>query len=303
MLPDYRPACDSGSRSGIGLLRGLLLCALLVVVPAFVPVGAAAQDAQEIPEPSETVYEIQLSDGSLFFARIAVLEEEQVVLVTTGGARVEIDRLQIRSLRPVRGSVVNDRMWIEDPSNTRLFFAATGRSLSQGEGYVGTYVVVLPFGAIGIHDRVALSAGAPVLLGEWEPVYFGPKVQFLRHENIQAAVGAFALVFQEDTYGLGYVVGTIGTSDRAFTAGLGFFFSGTDVGYARTGMLGGEVRISRRIKLMSENYFFIGKESGHAYLSGGFRFIGSRFSTEVGTVTDVEFCCLPFINFSYSFGR
>ena len=41
--------------------------------------------------------------------------------------------------------------------------------------------------------------------------------------------------------------------------------------------------------------------------SGGCRFIGERFSTDVGLAgfggDEDSFCCVPIINFSYAFGR
>ena len=70
-------------------------------------------------------------------------------------------------------------------------------------------------------------------------------------------------------------------------------------------MLGGETRVSRRIKLITENYVL--PDAVGVVLSGGIRVIGDRFNTEVavfGAHADGDGeCCLPVVNFSYSFGR
>ncbi len=70
-------------------------------------------------------------------------------------------------------------------------------------------------------------------------------------------------------------------------------------------MIGGEFRTSRHIKVISENYFLPG-EDGVLFLLG-LRFIGERFSTDLGvggfTGDGESFCCIPLINFSYAFGR
>ena len=266
---------------------------------------ARAQTPPDIPAPSDTVYEIRLADGSVVFARVAEFDQNRVVLMTVGGGRLEVDRPQIRALRPARGQAVDGEFWSEDPGATRLFFTATGRSLSQGESYIGTYVIVLPFAAVGVTDRITIAAGAPVLFGELEPFYVGPKVQVLRQPNLQASLGTLAFFFDDEVVGIAYGVGTFGDADNAVSAGLGFFYSGDEVANEPAFMFGGETRVSRRIKLITENYLL--PDAVGVILSGGIRVIGDRFNTEVGVLGaaggDEAACCVPLINFSYSFGR
>ena len=269
------------------------------------PAPAVAQEEVEALAPGEALYEIRLVDGSVFFARVTEVEGETIVLVTLGGARLEVERSQIREVRSAEGRVVEGEFWREDPNSSRLFFTATGRSLRQGEAYVGTYLVVLPFLAVGVTDRITLAAGAPVLFGQFEPFYLAPKVQLVRTSVAQVSVGVLAFFYDDERVGITYGVGTFGTPDHAVTLGLGFGFSGDDFADQPVAMIGGETRISRRIKLVTENYFLPG-ETG-LILSGGFRFIGERFSTDVGLAgfrgDGDSFCCVPLLNFSYAFGR
>ena len=292
-------------QSSMSIVRTFLFAASVLAAAALLPPAAQAQTPPDLPDPSDTLYEIRLGDGSVLFARIAELDQARVVLVTAGGARLEIDRSQIRELRPARGRVSGGEYWSEDPGATRLFFTATGRSLSQGESYIGTYVIVLPFAAVGLTDRITIAAGAPVLFGELEPFYVGPKVQVLRQPNVQASLGTLAFFFDDEVVGIAYGVGTFGDTDRALSAGLGFFYSGDEVVNEPAFMFGGEARVSRRIKLITENYVL--PEAVGVILSGGIRVIGDRFNTEVGILGaatgDETGCCVPLINFSYSFGR
>ena len=289
----------------ISYLRALVFIAPVLVASPLLPDAIRAQAAVDIPDPGETVYEIQLGDGSVLFASIVELDEEQVVLVTVSGVRLEVDRSQLREIAPARGRVQGGEFWSEDPGGTRLFFTATGRSLARGESYVGTYVVVLPFAAVGVTDRVTLAGGAPVLFGEFEPFYLAPKVQVVRTPMAQASVGTLVFLFDDEMVGVAYGVGTFGNSDRALSAGLGYFYSGDELVNEPAFMLGGETRVSRRIKLISENYV-LPDRVGYV-LSGGVRFMGDRFSTEVavfGAWSDGDGeCCLPIVNFSYAFGR
>ena len=69
-------------------------------------------------------------------------------------------------------------------------------------------------------------------------------------------------------------------------------------------MIGGETRTGRRIKLITENYFLPGEDG--LLFSVGLRFIGERFSTDLGVAGFVGGggggCCLPLIDFSYALG-
>ena len=286
-------------------VRTTLLTASVLAASVLLPAAIQAQAPPDIPPPSDTVYEVRLADGSVIIARITELDEERVVLTTPGGGRVEVDRAQVREIRPARGRMVEGELWHEDPSGTRLLFTATGRSLGKGESYVGTYVIALPFAAIGITDRISIAAGAPVLFGELEPFYLAPRVQILRTPKAQAALGTLVFFFDDDLVGIVYGVGTFGDRDKALSAGLGFFYSGDDVESEPAFMLGGEARVSRRIKLMTENYLL--PDAVGVALSGGIRVIGERFTTEIGVVAAVSdgdgACCIPLVNFSYAFGR
>ena len=227
------------------------------------------------------------------------------VPATSAVAQEEVERSQIREARPAEGRVVEGEFWREDANLSRLFFTATGRTLPKGEAYVGTYFMVLPFLAVGVTDRITLAAGAPVLFGEFEPFYVAPKVQLIKTTAAEISVGTLVFFFDDENVGITYGVGTFGTPDKALTLGLGFGFSGDDYSSRPVAMIGGETRVSRRIKLVTENYFLPG-ETGLIF-SGGFRFIGERFSTDVGLAgyagNGDDGCCIPILNFSYAFGR
>ena len=285
------------------------LFASLLLASALLPSVAQAQQVPEIPAPSDTVYEIRLGDGSLIYARIVAADGDRVEFGTVGGGRLEIDRNQIRELRPARGRVVDDEFWQEDPAATRLFFTTTGRALGRGESYLGTYVIILPFAAIGVTDRISIAGGAPVLFGRLDPFYLAPKVQVSRRPNFQASLGTLSFFFDNDVFGVAYGVATFGNTDRAFTGGIGLFYAGEDVQNEPALLLAAETRISRRVKFITENYI-LPDAVGFLY-SGGIRIIGDRFTTEIGVfgggALDAEggaaSCCFPIINFSRPFGR
>ena len=290
------------------VLRALALA--LPLLCALRPAPATAQVPERI-EVSETLVEVRLTDGSTLFGRVVAVEDERVVLETQAGARVEVDRARIRSLRPVAGRVRDGMVWEDDPHATRLFFAPTGRALRQGEGYFGVYELFFPFVTYGVTDQLTIAGGTPIIpevIGEF--AYFGPKLLLVNAPRMQLSAGVFAGFFDGGTAGVAYGVGTWGTRDDAFTAGAGWGFTTGDGGESDVASkpvipLGGETRTGRRTKLLTENYFVLG-EAG-ALLSGGVRFFGERLSADAGVGffvgSDCDgLCWLPLVNFVYSIG-
>ena len=280
----------------------VLMVALLAIAAAATP--TLAQVEVEALTAGETLYEIRLTDGSVLFARVTEVESETIVLVTSAGARLEVERSQIREARVAEGRLVEGEFWREDQNLSRLFFTATGRALDKGKAYVGTTLIVLPWVAVGVSDRVTLAAGAPLFFSEAQWFYVAPKVQLVRTPTAQISVGTLLVVIDDERVGINYGVGTFGTPDNSLTVGLGFGFAGDDFSSQPVAMIGGEALVSRRIKLITENYFLPG-ETGVLF-SGGLRIIGERFSTDLalaGGAGDGDFfCCVPLVSFSYAFG-
>ncbi|MBA2257379.1 MAG: hypothetical protein H0W18_00635, partial [Acidobacteria bacterium] len=102
-----------------------------------------------------------------------------------------------------------------------------------------------------------------------------------------------------DTAGIGYGVGTFGSSDNAITVGAGVAYAGDDRGGIL--MIGGERRVARNLKLITENYVWRG---GDGFISGGVRFIGERLSADLALAVPVglgEVIAFPVVNFVYVF--
>ncbi|HYW06014.1 MAG TPA: hypothetical protein VE913_03605 [Longimicrobium sp.] len=290
------------------MIRPTLLAVLAAALAFAAPARAQTPDAP-LPVAGDTVRQITLSDGSVIYGRIESADGDRVVIVTTAGARVEVARANVRSVTLARGRVRNGEMWREDPNPTRLFFAPTGRNLRAGEGYFGVYELFFPFVTFGVTDRITIAAGTPVipdLIAEF--AYVAPKLQLVASPKTNIAVGAFAFLSAEETGAAGilYGVGTFGGADNALTVGGGLPFASGE-GILDTGvfMLGGETRIARGAKLLTENYFVPG-ESG-AVISGGVRFFGEGLSADFGLAGFIGDGGLegplPVLNFVYSWGK
>ena len=287
--------------------------------------------AQERPDsvalaPSDTLFEIRLADGSTLFGRVIERADDQLVVETTAGVRIELTRAQISSIQPLRGRVVEGQVWVEDPNTSRLFFGPTARTVAAGEGYFGMFELFFPYISVGATESLTIAGGMPVVPGLiGQVVYLAPKARLVSADRLQVAAGVLALFATEEldagSAGILYGVGTYGTPDDALTGGIGWAFAGDDLANRPVLMLGGESRLSRRVKLITENYLILYEDEEYdfgsdryreetrsvALLSGGFRFFGERLSADAGlgfAVGDGESgCCLPVVNFIYNFGR
>jgi hypothetical protein len=298
------------ARPSVGAVARALVLSVIAL-----PTAIAAQAVSTTVTPADSVVELRLTDGSSFIGRIIAQTDERITFETAGGTRLELDRAQIRAVSPVRGRVVDGEFWRDDPNRTRLLLVApTGRSLGTGEGYVSTFWVAFPFVAYGITDNLTLAGGTPVLPGViGRVIYLAPKLQVLSTPTVDAAVGVLALFATEElasgSAGIGYGVATFGNTDRSVSGGAGWAFvlGGGDAWVSNEPllMLGGEYRVSRSVKLLTENYFVLG-ESG-SLVTGGMRLFGERLSADFGIGAVVArgsggVPWFPLLNFVYNFG-
>ena len=305
------PLARRHGRSPIAPWRALPLAALLALLLGSAAASTAHAQGTTTPiAASDTLMEIRLTDGSVLFARITLVDGTRITVATESGATTELDRGQIATIRPSVSRLVNGERWTDDPNGTRLFFGPTGRAIERGTGYFAIYELMMPFLSVGVTDRIALSGGTPIVPGAMgEVFYLAPKVTVVSQPEVDIAAGvlAFFAPDEDESIGLLYGVGTFGSRDNALTVGLGLpFVTGPGDNFADRVvlMVGGEARLSQRSKFISESYFVPGESGG--LLSGGVRFFGERLSADAGLgfiVGDEVGCCLPIVNFVYSFGK
>ena len=293
-----------------GALRRAAARALPLVVlaapAALAPAPAAAQAPARIAV-SDTLVEVRLSDGSTLFGRVVEARDERIVLETEAGARVELSRGQIRSLRPmagtVRGGVVGG-----GPARHPALLCPHGRSLRAGEGYFGVYELFFPFVTYGVSDRFTLAGGTPIIPGViGEFAYVGPKVLLVSAPRMQISAGVFAGIFDGGTAGIATASAPGATGQRRHRGrrlGVHHWGRGRRRRQQAAGDAGRRVPHRQAHQVHHENYFVFGEEG--ALVSGGLRFFGDRLSADAGAglvYADTERSAASPINFVYSFGR
>lgn len=286
------------------MLRRVLL-ALLIAAACAAPALAQAP----LPEPdSARIVRIRLKDGTEFQGRIAARTDTSVVLVSSGGLRMDIPQRLVASWETLRGEVVAGRYRERDPNTTRLFFAPTGRTLDQGDGYFADYYIFFPFVAYGITDRLTLAAGASIFPGaESQLVYIAPKLGLYRAPKLNVSVGGIYVTIpgEEESISAAYAGATWGNNDNAFTFLGGMAFGG---GESTPGFIAGfERRISGSVKIIGEGWFFPEMEEDLVVpIVIGPRFFGRKIAVDLGLAyfvgADAEgWPFLPWVDFVVNF--
>ncbi len=280
------------------------LCCLFLLI-ARISLPALAQPDSIIVRPLQ---EIVLQDGSEIIGYIESEDEATIHFTTLSNIQMTIPRIQIRSIRPATGRVVDGEYLHPDPNASRLLLAPTARAIKSGSGYFADYMIFFPMLAFGIADVVSFAGGMSLFPGiDQQLIYLAPKVTPLHLKNFDVAAGFLHIsIPSEEPVGVVYTMGTYGSPDRALTFGLGWGFSQGDLNNESIVVIGGEIRVSRYIKLISENWFPPASEV--QILAGGIRFFGQRLAADFSFIypagAEMEgFPFIPWVGFVYNFGN
>jgi hypothetical protein len=270
------------------------------------PLAAAQVSA---PDDRQTeIIRLELKDGSTLIGHLIWENETGIKIKTLSNIEIVVPAEQIIKRAVVSGVSKDGQFWPDDPNSTRLLFAPTGKSLKAGQGYFAVYEVFFPFIAYGITDYLTLSGGMTLLPGaDNQAFYLAPKITPVQQQNLDLSAGVLYVKVpgDYDPAGIVYGVGTYGNEQNTLTFGLGYGFAGSDFSEKPVLVIGGELRISKSIKLITENWLVPGIDE--KLLSLGLRFFGERLAADFAmmymTGTDAnDFPFLPWIGFAYNFG-
>jgi hypothetical protein len=287
-------------------------CVVFFVLPgAPLPAQRVSLDSVSVADTSLR-HVIRLRDGSTLIGRITAVTNDSVRVRLEQGD-VGLARAGIVEVRQVpRSSLRNGEYWFENPHPTRLLFSSTAFPLEKGTGYYSNTWLFIHTFAAGITDRFTLGGGATTIPGvafKDNPVYLLPKYTVLNGDRTQVALGALIgfLPFDEadeaSSAGLLYAVGTTGTRESNLSLGLGWGYAEEDVTSTPVVMLGGQGRISRRVSLISENWFLTDGDETEGLLSYGLRFLGENLSVDLAWVTALGAgrIGIPWLGFAFRF--
>ncbi len=249
-----------------------------------------------------------LKDGSEFIGRLIYTDTIKLILKTLSGAEVIVRKDQFEEITDERSDYGKD----DDPNKSRLFFAPTGRNLKSGTGYFSVNELLFPVAAFGITDYVTLAGGISIVPGISDQLfYLNSKIGVYQSEELNFSAGILYMDITSDN-GKGLAViygnGTYGGSDASVTISAGISMSSDNDKYPIM-ILGGELKVSSSIKLITENWIQTSPHSMSCY-SFGLRFFGKKLAGDFGLVLPVDnggetisgWPFIPWLGFNYSFG-
>ncbi len=193
-----------------------------------------------------------------------------------------------------------------DPNQTRLFFAPTARALKKGSGYFAVYELILPGFAYGFTDKFSFGGGIfPFSTGDFFLGWLTPKYTIMESKDRAVAIGLLNVIISDnndsENVGILYGATTFGESDAAFTAGIGYGYVGSELADKPMIMIGGEKRIGKRTKFLTENWVFPGAED--PLFSAGLRWFGDKLAADFGLfrTADMDFLGVPWLDIVINF--
>ncbi len=258
-------------------------------------------------------HEVRTRDGSRFVGRVVSVSPDSIGMVLRSGP-VTLARGQVREVRQFgAASLHNGEYWAENPNPTRLLFSATAYSLRRGSGYYWNSWILLHGFAVGVTDRLTLGGGFSLVPGigiENNFFFVTHKLTLTGGTGPQVAVGALAGFFpgigsngDGGSLGILYGVSSLGTRENNLSLGLGWGYVESNIADRPVIMVGGQARVSRRLALISENWFVPG-DGYNGVLSYGFRFLGDKLSVDLAFINSLEnaiFPGIPWLGFAVKF--
>ena len=299
--------------------RLALACAMML------PIIAAPLRAQPVPIDSvriddpALVYAVTLTNATTLIGRITLVSADSVRVVSAA-MTATVARREVRSVRAYPATALHDGvLWPENPHATRLLFAPTAIPLRRGEGYFADFWIFFASAAVGVTDRFTLGAGMSLLpLGNFgDNIFYAlPKYTVVSQPRLKVALGALMASVpwtrsddgnrRRQSLGILYGVATTGSPESNLTIGTGWGYVGGTLANKPVLTVGGQHRATKRIALISENWFVPFDNGGGGFVSYGVRMLGEKIAVDlalgspVGTDT-FYFPGIPLLGFAFKF--
>ncbi|MDH5719618.1 MAG: hypothetical protein OEZ13_03260 [Spirochaetia bacterium] len=258
---------------------------------------------------SEQYLQIKINSGKLVKGKILEETDEYLVLLTNDRLEIKIDKTLISSRTFINKKDTLENSYIKDPNYSRLLFAPTARPLKAGDGYIYDYELFFPGVSYGITDYLGVMSGISIIPGvslSDQLFYIAPKIGYEFDEIFSLAGGMlYAYVFDAGHLGILYSVVTFGDYDAHFTLGIGGTFVDFKFSADPILVLGGSVRLSKNVALVSENWIHPQLELSEIPFGLAFRFFGENISVDLGVILIGEVLAngfpVPWLSFIYNF--
>jgi hypothetical protein len=265
------------------------------------------------------VYAVTLTNATTLIGRITLVSADSVRVVSST-MTATVARREVRSVRAYPATALHDGvLWPENPHATRLLFAPTAIPLRRGEGYVADFWIFFASAAVGVTDRFTMGAGMSLLpLDNFaDNIFYAlPKYTVISQPRLKVALGALMASVpwtrnddgnrRRQSLGILYGVATTGSPESNLTLGAGWGYVGGTLANKPVITLGGQHRATKRLALISENWFVPFDNDVGGFVSYGVRMLGEKIAVDLALGSPVGadtfyFPGIPLLGFAFKF--
>ena len=182
----------------------------------------------------------------------------------------------------------SSRSFMTDANTSRLLISPTARSLKEDNGYINLAEIIFPNFGYGISDEFMIRGGFTPFTISGHILYFGlAELQVAEYGDLAISGGIILTDFtgsarnwENALYGYGIV--SYGSNVAAIHAGFGGGYSSKRESSSAVFMIGGEWKVARTTRLITENW--IVSETGSYAFSLAARIFGTTLTGELGGV-------------------
>ena len=268
-----------------------------------------AEDSLINNETSNKLVELQLNDGQLI--KGILLKETQThyhIKIATADLII-ISKSAVKTLEVDSNSTVkhNGEIWNKDPNSTRYFYSPSAFLLEKGDGYFSQKELFFSSIGYGVSDNLSVQIGSilPLMIlgSESTNVILAAKTGFSPNEKVHLAAGAQAFIFSAGSLLLPFGVVTLGDQDMNLSLNYArpIFSSETDL-VNNIMSLSGNIRLSKNVALITENFLFNDEFGNIMFAGGGIRMMGKNIAFDVGAFSVLDSLIpIPWLDVTYNF--
>ena len=259
--------------------------------------------------------EITTSDGNIFIGTLIEEDEKSYRIVTNSGINIDVPKSSVKEVNYIELLSDEEGLYRPDPNKSMYLFAPSAYPIGDGNSYIRDFQVFFPSYNRGFKKNISIQAGAlifPFIPLEYVPAILSAKYSFPKKNNIQFSTGALYMTtpFNSESSwatGITFVNATIGDlfHHYSISLGWGYFRYEQDFELMENPIIvfAGNERLSDRIALVFEFWKFPDLEIEYSPLFISTRFIGRKFSVDIGAGSSLELLQegipIPILNFTY----
>jgi len=261
------------------------------------------------------IWKIKTTDGNEFVGEIVLQTETEMKIKTLTIGTITLQLADIAKIEKVnRKNIRGDEIWVENPHDSRYFFAPSSYGLRKGEAYYQNAWIFFNQLSYGVTDNFSIGAGTVPLFifaGTSSPVWITPKISIpVTENNFALGGGAFVgtIIGEGEEFGIVYGTSTFGSREKNLTLGLGYGFADGDFADSPAITLSAMVRTGKKGYFITENYLLSTGGDTNGLLSFGGRRLWSNVALDFGGIIPVgddigDLVIVPWLGIVFTFSK